>query len=375
MNNLPGRARQSRLEIDSAAIAHNIDVIKACLRPGVRFLAVVKADSYGHGAAGVLRLALEKGAFGGAVAIPEEGMALREQGFTCPLLILGGVDEYCADAAVEYDLAQAAPDLDALRVLGEAAARCGKRAIIHIKLDTGMARIGARTASEVEAMLDYIAANRALFEVQGVFSHFARADESTPEAREFTHMQAWRFDKLCGLITARGFAPLRHIANSAAIDMYPQYQCDVVRPGVSLYGYGAFGGDYRYAQRWVARASFCKTLPAGSPVGYGGAFVTARETRVLTVPVGYADGYSRAFGGRACALVRGRRAPVIGRVCMDQLMLDVTDIPQASAGDECVLLGAQGAERITPVELADIAGTIPYEIMLAPSYRVPRVWL
>lgn len=364
-------ARPTVIETDISTIADNIRKLRALLAPGARYLAVVKADAYGHGAREVLGEALRQGAWGGAVAIPEEGAALRDAGFDCPILVLGGADRACAAAAVEYGLDQAAPELDTLRLLAEEAVRQGRTARAHIKLDTGMGRIGVRSESELDAMLDF-AVGHPEVEIAGVFTHFACADEPGDEAREYTRMQAQRFDALCARIEARGLHPIRHMSNSAALALYPEYHRDMARMGVALYGFSPFVEGLQYAQRWVTRAMFVKRVGAGQPISYGGTFVTGRESVIMTLPVGYADGYLRAFSNRAPVLVHGRRAPVVGRVCMDQIMVDVTDVPGVMPGDEVVLMGAQGAERITPEELAAIAGTIPYEIMLAAHGRVPR---
>lgn len=364
-------ARPTFIETDMGAIARNIEKLRGYLRPDTRFMAVVKADAYGHGAENVLKEGLRQGAWGGAVAIPEEGAALREAGIDCPLLVLGGVDGACARMAVEYGLSQAAPDMDALRAMSEAARAAGRPGIVHIKLDTGMGRIGARGGQELERMLDFIASHAEL-RVEGMFAHFARADEPCREADEFTRAQANAFERMSAMVRARGLKPIEHMCNSAGMIRFPEYDRDMVRMGVSMYGFSPFVPGLEYAQRWVTRAMFAKDVPIGTPISYGGTFVTKRDSRILTLPVGYADGYLRAWGNRACVLVRGQRAPVVGRVCMDQIMIDATDVPGAQADDEVVLMGAQGAERITPEELAGIAGTIPYEVMLAARSRVPR---
>ena len=364
-------ARPTWIETDTSAIADNMRILRAYLRPDVRWLAVVKADAYGHGADAVLSEALRQNAWGGAVAIPEEGAKLREMGFDCPILVLGGADEACARMAVDCFLSQAAPNLDTLKLLSEAAKATGKRARAHIKLDTGMGRIGARDAKELGAMLDYVKAHPEI-ELEGAFTHFARADEEGAQAESCTRMQAERFKTMCAQIAQSGFSPIMHIDNSAGMIRYPEYDMDMVRMGVSMYGFSPFVEGLKYAQRWVTHALFVKDVPAGTAISYGGTFVTERQSRIMTLPVGYADGYLRAFGNRAHVLVRGRRAPVVGRVCMDQIMVDVTDVEGAKVGDEAVLMGAQGGERITPEELAKIADTIPYEIMLSPSARVER---
>lgn len=364
-------ARPTWIETDISAIANNMRILRDHIGADTRYLTVVKADAYGHGADAVLSEALKQGAWGGAVAIPEEGVKLREQGFDCPLLVLGGADAACAHVAVEYFLSQAVPDMAVLRLMYEAARDTGKHARVHIKLDTGMGRIGVRGEDELERMLLFIRAHDEI-ELEGVFTHFARADETGDEAEQYTRMQAERFIEMCALIKQSGFSPIMHICNSAGMIRYPEYAMDMVRMGVALYGFSPFVEGLEYAQRWVTHALFVKDVPAGTAISYGSTFVTARPSRIMTLPVGYADGYMRAFGNKARVLVRGRYAPVVGRVCMDQIMVDVTEIEGAQVGDEVVLMGAQGDKRITPEELADIAGTIPYEIMLAPSARVER---
>ncbi len=361
-------------EIDLEAIRNNVRVMRAAIHGGAKFLAVVKADAYGHGAVPVARAALEAGAKALAVAIPEEGMELRAAGIDAPILVLGGIDASAAPAVVAADLTQVVFDEARVRALSEAAVRLGKTARVHLKLDTGMGRIGVRTPQAVRALVRLIDGLPGV-ELTGYFTHMATADE--PDSTG-TLEQIARFDALCAVIAEEHPAPItRHAANTASIFCYPQAHYDMVRGGIALYGYPPVPGvkGLKPAMRWVTRAVYVKTIEPGDAVSYGGQFVAKRPTRVMTVPVGYADGYRRGLSGKGCVLVRGRRAPVLGRVCMDQIMVDVTDIPGAQEDDEVVLLGAQGGDCIDAQEMADWLGTISYEVLCSPSKRVPRVYL
>ena len=361
-------------EIDLDAIRHNVGVMRARLQAGVEFLAVVKADGYGHGAAPVARAALEAGASMLAVAIPEEGMELRRAGIDAPVLVLGGIEPQAARAVVQHGLTQTVFDEACILALQAAGEALGRTAQVHLKLDTGMCRIGVRTQEEAQALVRLIDSLPNV-ELTGCFTHMATADE---DGRGDTLRQIARFEALCGAIAAVHPGRItRHAANTASIFRYPEAHFDMVRGGIALYGYPpvAEAKGLRPAMRWVARAVYVKTIRPGDRVSYGGLFEAARETRVMTVPAGYADGYRRGLTGTGCVLVRGRRAPILGRVCMDQIMVDVTDVPGAQAGDEVVLLGAQGDGMISAQEMADWLGTISYEVLCGPSRRVPRVYV
>ncbi len=366
--------RETCCQIDLGAIQNNVRVMRAHLAPGAKLMAVVKADAYGHGAVPVAQAALEAGAAALAVAIPEEGIELREAGIDAPILVLGGIEPGAAQAVVEADLTQTVFDEAAARALSEAAVRLQKPERVHIKLDTGMNRIGVRDARKAEALTRAIDALPGV-EVTGCFTHMATADG---EGDEGTRAQLARFEALCAAVArAHPGRITRHAANTACIFRYPQTHFDMARGGIALYGYPPVpeAKGLLPAMRWTARAVMVKEIAPGERVGYGGAFEAERPTRVMTVPVGYADGYRRALSGKGFVLSRGRRAPVIGRVCMDQIMVDVTDIPGAQAGDEVVLLGAQGNETIDAQEMADWLGTISYEVLCSPGKRVPRVYL
>jgi len=365
--------RYNMCEIDLDAIRNNVRVMREKTADGARFLAVVKANGYGHGAAAVALAALDAGASMLAVAIPEEGIELRQAGIDAPILVLGGIDESAALAVAQHDLTQVVFDEPRIRALSAAGESLGRAVKVHLKLDTGMSRIGVRTQEEAKALTALIDSLPGV-ELTGCFTHMATADE---DDREGTMRQIARFEQLCEAIAAvHPGRIVRHAANTASIFRYPQAHFDMVRGGIALYGYPPVpeAKGLKPAMRWTARAVYVKTIQPGDRVSYGGTFEADRETRVMTVPVGYADGYRRGLSGKGCVLVRGRRARILGRVCMDQIMVDVTDIPDAQAGDEVVLLGAQGDEMIDADEMAAWLGTISYEVICSPSARVPRVY-
>lgn len=363
--------RTNYVEIDPEAIAHNVREIHRTLPPGVQMMAVVKADGYGHGAGVAARAALAGGAERLAVATVEEAVALRESQIAAPILVLGNVEPQAAEAVARWQVAQTVCDARGIRALQWAGVAQGLCVPVHLKLDTGMGRLGVRAHGAAQMLAREIAKSSHL-RLQGVFTHFACADE-LDEA--YTRMQCARFeDMLAALAPVWDRWPLRHAANSAATLRFPFAHYDLVRTGIALYGAPPVSTrlDLRPAMRWVTTAVLVKDLPAGESVSYGATYTASSARRVMTLPVGYADGYRRVLGNRAQVLVRGRRAPVIGRVCMDQCMADVTEIPGCEAGDEVVLLGSQGEACITTRELAGWMETIDYEVLLAPSGRVPR---
>ena len=366
--------RHTFCEIDLDAIRHNVRVMRACAQGGADFLAVVKANGYGHGAVQVARAALEAGASMLAVAIPEEGIELREAGIAAPVLVLGGAEEEASEEIVRHDLTQVVFDETRIRALAAAGRKLGCAAKVHLKLDTGMCRIGVRKEEEAQRLTRLIDSLEGI-ELTGCFTHMATADE---DQREGTLEQIARFEALTEAVGAVHPGKIvRHAANTASIFRYPQAHFDMVRGGIALYGYPPHPEvrGLRPAMRWIAHAVYVKTILPGDRVSYGGLFEAKKETRVMTVPVGYADGYRRGLTGKGSVLVRGQRARILGRVCMDQIMVDVTDIPDAQAGDEVVLLGAQGDEMIDADEMAAWLGTISYEVICSPSARVPRVYI
>ena len=355
--------RPTRLIVNTDAVARNFREITT--RTGADAIAVVKADAYGHGAAPVARACLQAGAKGLAVAIAEEALELRDAGIDAKILVIGAVDADMIEKMVDAEVSFAVYAPETLEIAQAASEKCGKEALGHLKVDTGMRRIGVAW-DKVDALLDVWQKCPGV-RMEGAFSHFAAADYDA----EFTGLQAQRFRAALEMVHAKGFSPVCHMAASSAM-LKKELQFDMVRAGIVMYGTGAEGFNLEYAQRLVTRPVRVESISAGETVGYGRKFTAQKETIIATLPIGYGDGYPRILSGRADVLVHGRRAPVVGRVCMDMLMVDVTDIPGVSCEDEFVLMGAQGDERITPDELAEKAMTIPYEIMLGFSSRVRR---
>ena len=364
--------RTNYVEIDASAITGNARALCRILAPGSGLMAVVKADGYGHGGPLAARAALRGGAAMLAVATAEEGEALRNAGIGAPVLVLGNVEPAGAEAAARLRLAQTVCDRAGVAALEKAARALGTRVPVHLKLDTGMARLGVRDTGEAVALAKAIAESEWLG-YAGLFTHFACADDPDDA---YTRMQRRRFaDMLRAIEGAVGLPPIRHAANSAATLRFPETHFELVRAGIALYGAPPVACDValRPAMRWVTRASMVKDLPRGACVSYGATYTARRPMRLMVLPVGYADGYRRALSGRAQVLVRGRRAPIVGAVCMDMCMADVTGVPGCEAGDEVVLLGRQGGAYITADQLAGWMDSIAYEALLAPGARVPRI--
>ncbi len=365
-------------EIDLDCIAHNLQEFRRILPAQTQMMAVVKADAYGHGAYQVAQMALQSGASWLGVALVEEGICLRRKGISAPILLLGISAPGTEQAVVEHDLRPMVCTLESARRFSERGQAMRTTVRFHLKLDTGMGRVGVRP-DDLPALLDAI---RALpnIEMEGVFTHFAKADETD---KTYSHLQIRRFQECLTSIQDAGFSPrLRYLANSAGAMELPDAHADMARIGISLYGmYPSSEVDHailrlKPALRWKTRIAHLKTLPTGEAVSYGGLFVTQRPTVVATLPVGYADGFRRRLWKQDWhVLVRGQRAPIIGRICMDMCMIDVTDIPGAAVGDDVVLLGAQGNDAILADDMAAALETINYEITCLVGKRVPRIYL
>ena len=368
-----------RAEIDLSAIAENMERMHENLRPQTQMAAVVKADAYGHGAVPVAA-ALERLPFlwGFATATFEEALALRQAGIKKPVLVLGYVFPYCYEALAREEIRPAVFREDMVPELGAAARRAGKTLRVHIAVDTGMSRIGVTPDERGLAFVRRALAQEGLF-IEGIFTHFARADEADKTS---ARGQFARFDAFTKMIYRQtGYAvPLRHAANSASILELTECQENLVRAGITMYGLlpsGEVSPDavpLRPALSLKSHIVYCKEAEAGVPVSYGGTFVTNRRTRIATIPVGYGDGYPRGLSGRGCVLIGGQRAPILGRVCMDQFMVDVTDIPQAREGSEVVLIGRNGGDELTVESLAALSGRFHYELVCDLNRRVPRVY-
>jgi alanine racemase len=350
--------------------------VRQAIGPGCEILAVVKADAYGHGAAGVAPVLAAAGADQFGVALVGEGMALRRYGIRQPVVVLGGVFADEEAAVIECDLQPVLYDLDTARRLDAAARRADCRIPCHLKVDTGMGRLGFRP----EALTDVLAALQRLpgLEMRGLATHLALADE--PE-KPFTAEQFTRFQQVVEQVRAAGFAPrYTHIANSAAIYSRALAGCNLVRPGISLYG-GMTGTPFeqtvpqRPVMRFLSQVAQLKEVPPGEGISYNHRFVTQRPSLLAAVPVGYADGYSRLLTNCGEVLIRGRRAPVAGTVCMDWILVDVTAIPGVVVGDQVTLLGRDGDECISAAEWAGKIGTITYEVFCNISKRVPRIFV
>ncbi|MDI3535489.1 MAG: alanine racemase [Thermosediminibacterales bacterium] len=371
--------RPTRVEINLDNLKHNLREIRRITSPNARICAVVKADGYGHGALKIASTALSFGASYLAVAVIDEAIELRQKGVEAPILILGYTPEKQFNEIIEYDITQTVYSLKSTLLLAEQAKRYRKKARIHIKLDTGMSRLGFQAEPASIPVIEKLFLIEGL-EVEGIFTHFAKADE---EDKKFTEEQYQRFINVVSILEKDGYKiPIKHAANSAAIIELPYTHLDMVRPGIILYGlYPSKEVDktkihIKPVMSFKTRISHVKTLGPGRAISYGGTFVTQRKSIIATLPVGYADGYSRLLSSRAQVLVKGHRAPVVGRICMDQCMVDITDIPGgAEVGNEVVLFGEMGNNRITVDEIADVIGTINYEVVCGVSRRVPRVYI
>jgi alanine racemase len=365
--------RPTHVEIDLDRLAANYRAIAAHVAPA-RVMPILKANAYGHGLVEVARVLERIGAPYVGVAYLEEGLRLRQQGVRMPVLVLGGIIGSQIPRFLENDLTLTASSVDKLRAIEEQAAAAHTTATVHLKVDTGMGRIGVQWYS-AEALLEESLRCRRV-KVEGIFTHLANAD--VPDMRH-ARLQLERFAEVLRFYERRSLPPpLRHAASSGAILQLPESHLDLVRPGILFYGASPapdlpLSVPVGQAARWITRVVFFKVVQPGNPVSYGSDWSPERLARVVTLPVGYGDGYGRAMSGQAQVLLHGKRYPVVGRICMDQVMVSV-GWDSAYNGDEAVLLGAQGGETIRIEELAGWAGTIPHEVLTTINTRVPRVY-
>ena len=378
-----------RAEIDLRAIAHNVSELRRITRAEARLMAVVKANGYGHGAVEVSRCALKNGASFLGVARIEEGIHLRKAGIAAPILIFGPTHPQQAGDLLQHDLTQSVYTTDSARTLSAAAASLGRKIKIHLKMDTGMGRLGLlpqnfdnnrteRINADIVAETLAVAALEGL-ELEGIFTHFAAADSAD---KTFAEHQLDLFLDYIQCLTKEGLdPPLKHAANSGAVIDMPNAHLDLVRPGIAIYG--LYPSDEVKQQRVLLKPAMAlkaqiiqlKKVPAGFKVSYGMTYETSKPTTIATVPVGYADGLNRLLSSDGQMLVGGQRAPIIGRVCMDLTMLDVGSIENVKVGDEVVVFGQQANETLTVDEMAAALNTINYEIVTGISARVPRIYL
>jgi len=375
MRTFVSTGRPTIAEIDLKALAFNYRQIKRHIPKGVSILAVVKADAYGHGALPV-SLKLEKlGVEYLGVAIPEEGVELRKGGVKAPILIFGGIFKGDAEEIIRYGLTPVVFDIESLKHLSKAAEKRRKKARVHLKVDTGMGRLGV----PFELFPAFLKDLRKYpdIEIEGLLSHFSMTDGE----EVYTAYQWKKYQEGLAMAREMGISSrYLHMASSATLTTFPSFSGNLVRPGIMLYGsYPSPAIEKLIKLRPVltlkTRIHFLKSVSTGSRISYGGTFVTRRESLIATLPIGYADGYSTRLSNQGEVLIRGKRAPIAGRVCMDLIMVDVTGIPGVSKGDEAILIGRQGEERITADEIAKKIGSIPYEVLCLIGKRVPRVYI
>ena len=372
--------RQVWAEIDMSAFDHNVKEIKKHLGD-IDIIGVIKANGYGHGATECAKVLAYNGVTRYAVATLEEAVNLREDGIEGEIVILGLTPSQCVDTIVEYGFTPVIMSYDAAKALSEQAVAEGEEVRCICALDTGMGRIGFRVFTDEERnyAVEEFKKMKELpgLDLFGVLTHFSTADE---EQREYTGMQIANYNAFIEKLNAEGIEPKKICANSASIMVYPEIHYDAVRPGIILYGLAPSGYlkgkvlDLQPVMSVHAEIVNLKTVPAGTSVSYGRKFTSTRESKIATIGLGYADGYSRLNSGKISVLCGGVKCPVVGNICMDQCMVDVTDVPDVKLGDEIVILGKQGNEEISADDLAAINGTINYEITCCLDLRIPKVY-
>jgi alanine racemase len=362
--------RPTRILVDLDALTNNLRGIRAHV--GVPVMAIVKANAYGHGLVPVALHLQAQGVDQLGVAFLEEGIALRQAGITIPILVLGGIFGPQVAQFIAHDLEITVSSLDKLRQVEAAAESLGRKAVIHIKIDTGMERIGVHSYSAGPFIEAAVASKWCT--LKGLYSHLACADD--PESL-MTNLQIERFRDACAHIERLGAPmPLRHLANSGGVLHFPETWLDIVRPGILMYGVMPDPAsqrtiDVRPALSLVSQVVYFKVVKAGNPVSYGATWAPNIDTRIVTIPIGYGDGWPRALSSRGEVLIRGHRYPIVGRICMDQFMVDIGR-DSAFNEDEVVLIGTQGDEAISAEDVAAKAGTIAYEILTGLNERIPR---
>lgn len=370
--------RPTWAEIDLEALSENLRVIRAHVGPEQKVMAAVKADAYGHGAVPCARRLEAEGVDWFGVALPEEGIELRGCGIIRPILCLGGFWEGQQNACLQWNLTPVVYRIDRLESFDSAARDAGVVADVHVKIDTGMGRLGV-PSDDVGQFCEALSRFQHI-RVDGLITHLAAADD--PEQEGFTKRQLARFSKAVTLFRERGFSPSYiHAANSAATFAYPQARGNMVRPGGTLYGFSRDvlpanipSPPLRPVMSLRSRIMLLKNVGKGEKLGYGCSFETSRASLIATIPIGYDDGYRRVLSNRGRVIVQGKFAPVVGRVSMDLTLIDVTDVPGLSLDDQVTIIGRDGELSITAEEVAEAAGTISYEITCGISARVPRVY-
>lgn len=368
------------IQVDLDAILHNVHSMKRNIAEHTKMLGVIKTDGYGHGCEPIARCLEDLDfMYGFAVATPEEAKRLREAGVKKPILILGYTFPYCYEMLAKEEIRTAVFRYDTMEELSAAAKKAGKNIKVHIKVDTGMSRIGITPDEEGLRFVEMLMKCEGV-EIEGIFTHFAKADEV-----DKTHAKAQLkvFLEFVALIKERlGLEiPIKHCSNSAGILELPEANLDMVRAGISLYGLAPSDevtGEalmLRPALSFYSNIVYVKNIHKGQSVSYGGTFTAEKEMRIATIPIGYGDGYPRALSGKGFVLLHGKKAPILGRVCMDQFMVDVTDIPEAAENDRVTLIGADGESRISAEFLGELSGRFNYELVCDLGKRIPRVYV
>lgn len=373
--------RQVWIELDMSAFDSNVKEIKKSLE-GVPMIGVVKANAYGHGATECAKVMVHNGVESIAVATIEEAVNLREDGIEEPIVILGLTPVDCADTIVEYGLTPVVMSYDAVKAISDEVVQRGEDDIkCLLALDTGMGRIGLRVFNDEEIQTAVEEYKRIVelpgINLYGVMTHFSTADE---EQREYTEGQIDNYNAFMDKLSVEGFHPLKIVSNSAAIMAYPEVRYDAVRPGIIMYGLAPSSYlkgkvlDLKPVMSVHAEIVNLKIVPEGTSVSYGRKFTSEKETKIATIGLGYADGYSRSISGKVSVLCGGKKCPVIGNICMDQCMVDVTEVDDVKLGDEIIIIGKQGENEITADDIAAINGTINYEVTCLFDLRMPKVY-
>jgi alanine racemase len=372
------RIRPAYAEINLDHLIHNMKEIRKLSGIESQVMAVIKADGYGHGATKIAQVLLDNGADTLAVAVLDEAIELRIAGFKVPIFILGYTQPERAEEVVKYELEQSVYSFEVAKALSQAATAQDKTALVHIKIDTGMGRIGLQADKDAIEIIKEIYKLPNL-KIKGIFTHFAAADEIN---KTYTHMQFDKFNWICTKLEEQGInIEIKHCGNSATIIDLPDMHLNMVRAGIMLYGLAPSEDvmlsklELKEVMSLKVRITHVKEIEVGQSVSYGRKFIADKKTKIASLPIGYADGYTRLLSGKAEALVKGQRVPLVGRICMDQCMIDVTGIEDVKVGDEVVLFGQQGDNFISIDEVAKKLGTINYEIVCMISRRIPRVYV
>lgn len=366
-------------EIELDNIAHNVREIRKITNRRTEIMGVVKADAYGHGVWGVTKTLLDSGVDRLAVSMLDEAIQLRKNGIGVPILILGYTDPSRADDVIINEVTQTVFSHELAQALSKAAVKHGKSIKVHIKIDTGMTRVGFMPGYSAVKNVIEISKLPGLV-IEGLFTHFATADEKD---RSYTYMQFEKFMSICNELSRIGIhIPVKHVCNSAAIIEYPEMHLDLVRPGIILYGMFPSRDvdkkkiELKPAMALKANITMVKDVEEQTSISYGRIYTTQRGSKIATIPIGYADGYTRLLSQKGIVLINGQKIPIVGRICMDQCMADITDlVAPVKVGDEVVLFGKQGDNEISVEDIAEAIGTISYEILCIIGKRIPRVYI